>query len=65
MYLVTTTSHGGRRWYLRRGGSHTTDRGAAWCFTTSLAAASALARKRLACEIDSAWHHGTIITLDR
>ena len=65
MYLITTTSHGGRKWYLRPRMSATTKRESAARYASLRAAENALVRKRLASEIDSAWQHGIVITLDQ
>lgn len=63
-YIITTQSHGGRRWYMLRNGNRTTDRGRAWRYPTELAAANALIRQRLRVEIDSAWHHASVISAE-
>lgn len=59
-YIVTTTSHGGRTWYLRKGGTTTVDRNRAGNYETEWFAQRALRRVRMKSDVDSAWHHGTI-----
>ena len=63
-YIITTTSPGGRRWYLLKRGGATLDRDRARRFPSRFAANIALVKICVDSKVDSVWHHAHVISDD-